>query len=591
MTRLSLETKVLAGFAVALAVLAAVGVLAYQSALSFIRTSDSLARARELTESLEGVYAAVSQAESGQRGYLFTGNEMFLQQRAQGVQRIAEHMAHIRQLLPGHPQPTEQLTELERRVAARLALLEHVLAARQRFGAEAARQALDAGPGLAEMGALESLIDAMEERERGNLERLARQAKGDADRTLLTFALALLASAAFLSVLFFGIRREVRERKRAEQALAAHAAELRESEARIRAIVDTAVDGIITIDERGLVDTFNPAAERTFGYAAAEVVGRNVSVLMPSPHREAHDGYIARYLASGEKRIIGIGREVVGRRKDGSTFPMDLAVGEARVGARRLFTAVVRDISARKQAEARQAELLHDLAAANEELTNFAYVVSHDLKAPLRGIGSLADWLAADYGDKLDAQGREYLALLKKRVTRMDGLIDGVLEYSRVGRVKEAQVPVDLNTLVAEVVDALAAPPGVTITVQDSLPTVVAERTRLRQLFQNLIGNAIKHLDRPHGEVRVAVRDDGGYHTFSVADNGPGIDPRHHDKIFQLFQTLTPRDRKESTGVGLALVKKIVELYGGRVWVESQPGQGSTFLFTLPKAEARTDTP
>ena len=590
MKRLSIDTKVLAGFAVALAVLASVGVLAYQSAVDFIRTSDSVARSRELTESLEQVFAAVSQAESGQRGYLFTGNELFLQQRAQGVQRIAEHVAHVRQLLSGSPQQTDQLPELERRVATRLALLDRVFDARQRFGAEAARQVLNAGPGLAEMGALENLIDAMEERERSNLERLTRQAQSDANRTLLTFSLALLSSAAFLSVLFLRIRREVRERKRAEQALAAHAAELRESEARIRAIVDTAVDGIITIDERGVVDTFNPAAERLFGYTAAEVMGRNVSMLMPSPHREAHDGYIARYLAGGEKRIIGIGREVLGRRKDGSTFPMDLAVGEARIGARRLFTAVARDISVRKQAEARQVELVHELGAANEELKNFAYVVSHDLKAPLRGIGSLADWLVADYADKLDAQGREYLALLKNRVLRMDGLIDGVLEYSRVGRVKETQVPVDLNTLVAEVVDALAAPPGVAITVQGRLPTVVAERTRLQQLFQNLIGNAIKHLDHPHGEVRVGARNDANHHVFSVADNGPGIDPRHHDKIFQLFQTLSPRDRKEGTGVGLAIVKKIVELYGGRVWVESLPGQGSTFFFTLPKAGTITDT-
>jgi signal transduction histidine kinase len=149
-------------------------------------------------------------------------------------------------------------------------------------------------------------------------------------------------------------------------------------------------------------------------------------------------------------------------------------------------------------------------------------------------------------------------------------------------------VTVDLNALVPEIVDALAAPPGVTISVQDRLPAVVAERTRLRQLFQNLIGNAIKHLDRPDGEVRVAARDDGDHYTFSVADNGPGIDPRHHERIFQLFQTLSPRDRKESTGVGLALVKKIVELNGGRVWLESRTGQGSTFFFTLPKAGTST---
>lgn len=376
--------------------------------------------------------------------------------------------------------------------------------------------------------------------------------------------------------------RDISQHKPAEAAL-------RESEARLRAVVETAVDAIITIDERGIINAFNPAAERLFGYPAAEVTGRNVALLMPSPDREAHDGYLQRYLQTGEKRIIGIGREVTARRRDGSTFPVDLAVSEFTLGEQRLFTGMVRDISARKQAEARQAQLLQEIEAANEELKNFAYVVSHDLKAPLRGIGSLADWLMSDYADKLDDQGREYLALMKNRVSRMDALIDGVLEYSRVGRIKENRAAIDLNLLVADVIQLLAPPPGIKVVVAEPLPTVVAERTRMQQLFQNLIGNAIKHLDKPQGQVRVACANGGGCWTFSVADNGPGIEPRHHERIFHLFQTLTPRDRKESTGVGLALVKKIVELYGGRVWVESAPGQGSTFYFTLPKTDLQLE--
>jgi PAS domain S-box-containing protein len=590
MKRLLIETKVLAGFAVALAVLASVGVFSYQSAESFIRTSDSVARSREITETLGQIFSAVSQAESGQRGYLVTGDEEFLRPRLAAPARIEELSARLAQLASDSSGLLERLPELRRRIDDRLGLLDRVLETYRARGPEAARLALQAGPGMTEMRALEDFIDALEDDERARLEQHTRQAQSGADRTLAMFSLTLLASIGFLALLYWGIRREIAERRQVEERLVREDAQLRESEARIRAIVATAVDGIVTIDERGIVDTFNPAAERAFGYAAAEVVGQNVSMLMPAPYRDAHDGYLARYLASGEKRIIGVGREVVGQRKDGNVFPMDLAVGEARIGARRLFTAVVRDIHARKAAEAQLKDALVHLESANEELKNFAYVVSHDLKAPLRGIGSLADWLASDYADKLDGQGREYLALLKNRVTRMDGLIDGVLEYSRVGRVKETRVAVDLNALVPEIVDALAAPPSVMISVQDPLPTVVAERTRLRQLFQNLIGNAIKHLDRPHGEVRVAAHDDGDHYTFSVADNGPGIDPRHHERIFQLFQTLSPRDRKESTGVGLALVKKIVELYGGRVWLESQTGQGSTFFFTLPKAGTSTAT-
>ena len=372
---------------------------------------------------------------------------------------------------------------------------------------------------------------------------------------------------------------DITRRKQAEEAL-------RESEARMRAIFDTAVDGIVTIDERGTIERFNPAAERMFGYTEAEVTGQNVSMLMPSPYHEAHDGYLAHYLQTGEKKIIGSGREVVGLRKDGTSFPMDLAVGEMLLSERRMFTGTVRDISKRKQAEEQRALLMNELESANEELKNFGYVVSHDLKAPLRAIGSLADWLSTDYADKFDDEGKEHMRLLISRVHRMDGLIDGILQYSRVGRVKETIAAVELNRLVREVIDLLAPPENITVTIDNSLPTVMAEPTRIQQVFQNLLSNAIKYMDKPEGEIRIACGAEGKHWKFSITDNGPGIDQQHFEKIFQLFQTLAPRDRVESTGVGLALVKKIVEMYGGRIWLESTVGRGSTFFFTLPRTAA-----
>jgi len=375
---------------------------------------------------------------------------------------------------------------------------------------------------------------------------------------------------------------DISARKRAEQ-------DLLESETRMRAIFETAVDAIITIDEKGIVERMNPAAERIFGYREAEVVGKNVSMLMPSPYREAHDGYLARYMETGEKRIIGKGREVEGKRKDGSVFPMDLAVAEMKIGTRRMFTGLVRDITERKQAEERAAQLLQEVTSANEELTNFAYVVSHDLKAPLRAIGSLADWLATDYADKFNEEGKEHMRLLINRVHRMSGLIDGILQYSRVGRVREAQLPVDLNKLVKDVIDLLAPAEGMRITIDTPLPTIVAEPTRIEQVFHNLVSNAIKYMDKPAGEIHIGCQDEGRRWRFHVADNGPGIEERHFERIFQLFQTLAPRDRVESTGVGLALVKKIVEMYQGRVWVESTLGAGTTFWFTLPKVLGKRD--
>jgi signal transduction histidine kinase len=178
------------------------------------------------------------------------------------------------------------------------------------------------------------------------------------------------------------------------------------------------------------------------------------------------------------------------------------------------------------------------------------------------------------------------MRLLVNRVHRMGNLIDGILEYSRVGRVREELVRVDVAQIVRDVIDFIAPPSSVTINVESDLPTIIAEPTRIQQIFQNLLSNAIKYMDKPRGEIKISCTAEGNQWGFKVSDNGPGIDARHFERIFQLFQTLAPRDRIESTGVGLSLVKKIVEMYGGEIWIESKPGIGSTFFFTLPQAAA-----
>jgi len=245
--------------------------------------------------------------------------------------------------------------------------------------------------------------------------------------------------------------------------------------------------------------------------------------------------------------------------------------------------ATVYDITRRNQLETEQKRMIRELEVVNEELKNFAYVVSHDLKAPLRAIGSLADWIATDQHDRLDSDGQEHLRLLIQRVRRLDALIDGVLRYSRIGRIYEAAVKIDLDELVQEVIDSLAPPANVSVQVMTQLPIIVAEKTSIQQIFQNLISNAIRYLDKPIGSIEIDCTQLKEGWCLSVKDNGPGIETRHFERIFQLFQTLNPRDRVESTGVGLSIVKKIVDQYGGKVWLESTVGQGSTFFFTVPK--------
>lgn len=243
----------------------------------------------------------------------------------------------------------------------------------------------------------------------------------------------------------------------------------------------------------------------------------------------------------------------------------------------------MQDVSARKEAERRQESSLKELEEANRQLAEFAYVVSHDLKAPLRGISSLADWIVRDSGDKLDDEGREQLGLLLVRVRRMNDLVEGILQYSRVGRANEERSSVALAELVPQIVDLIGAPSHVTVEIEGALPVVVAPRTQIAQVFQNLVGNAVKFCDPSCGRVVVACSERGDRWQFEIKDNGRGIEERHFERIFQLFQTLGSRDKNGSTGIGLTIVKKIVESTGGRVWLESRIGEGSRFFFTLPK--------
>ncbi|MBW3534047.1 MAG: PAS domain S-box protein [Gemmatimonadetes bacterium] len=395
---------------------------------------------------------------------------------------------------------------------------------------------------------------------------------------------------------------DITDRKRAEERLKA-------SEARYRFLADSIPQQIWTASPDGQLDYVNKVVVDFFGVGEDNLLGeRWLERVHPDDAEEASARWadsVARgdpYEVEFRLRDAGgvhrwhLARAVAQRDPDGNvvkwfgtnTYVHDQKEAEQeRDRAMEELERITHLLSSeRTNLEAQARELRRTARAlkkSNEDLDRFAYIASHDLKAPLRGIANLSAWLAEDLGEHLDPDSEEYIRLLQGRVHRMEALIDGILQYSRAGRTKEEPQEVDVGEMVREILDLLDPPAHFRVELGDWWPVIHSEPTPLRQVFLNLIGNALKHADGEAPVVRVEVSDEGeGWYEYGVMDNGPGIAPEYHEKIFTIFQTLKPRDEVESTGIGLSVVKRIIDNHGGQVWVESREGEGATFKFLWP---------
>jgi two-component system sensor kinase FixL len=367
----------------------------------------------------------------------------------------------------------------------------------------------------------------------------------------------------------------------------------REREVRLRSIVDTVPDAIVTIDERGIIDSFSPAAERLFGYSAAEAIGRNVKMLMPPFDRDRHDDHIARYLRTGERRIIGIGRIVVAKRKDGSTFPVELAVGEAVHEGRRTFTGFLRDISERQKAEQRLHELQDDLLRVSRlsAMSELASALAHELNQPLAAI--------KNYG----LAGRHLLHASADSRNRVGEILDRTVEQAtRAGEIirrlrvflekQEVEIaPEDLNKVIEEA-SALAfigiSEKGIHVTMERAadLPQVLIDKIQIQQVLINLIRNAIDAMhESPRRDLLIRSQQRNRAAMVSVVDSGPGIDPSVADRLFHPFVTT----KQGGMGVGLSMSRNIVEAHNGQLWCEANPSGGAIFHMMLPAADRVPD--
>jgi PAS domain S-box-containing protein len=341
--------------------------------------------------------------------------------------------------------------------------------------------------------------------------------------------------------------------------------------ARWRSIVESAVDGIIVIDDRGRIEAFNPAAERLFGYSASEVIGQNVNVLMPAPYHAEHDGYLQRYFETGAKKIIGIGREVTGKRKDGTTFPLHLAVGETSAAGARKFTGILHDLSARV---AMEQQLREQTALAR--LGEMAAVLAHEVKNPLAAVRGAIEVI----GSRLPAGTRD-AAVVKEIVSRIDSLnelMTDLLLFARPPRPNP--MPVEITMLVSSTAELLHEDPAlnaVRIEVHGAAPPVQADPGLLQIVFLNLMVNSAQAM-RGVGEIKVSVEASNGACRIAVSDNGPGIPLEAREKIFMPFFTTKSR----GTGLGLATAKRLVEAHRGTIDVRCPAQGGTTVIVQLP---------
>ena len=610
---MSLRLKLTAALGVALVILL-VGV----ASLYELRQSSNAAAAVQHSElvrvQLERALTTVVNAETGQRGYLLTQDTNYLGPYATARADAEHEIATLRQLTADNPLQQRRIDSLELTTDAKLITMNETVMLTQAGHRDSALRIIMTGEGNNLTSRARLLINEMEATEAMLLTQ--RTSAYDA-RKLAVILVTVIGSllGATLSILtLLWLRSGVKQLEQAKDTIEEQSEELTDelqksqslteklassndglqlanvaaesARTRFEQLLESTDEGVYGTDGAGLCTFINEAGAKALGYERNDLLGENMHDLL---HHHRPDGSVYPveecpiYKSLRDKTSVRISDEVFWTR-DGRPVPVEYTSSPI-VSNNQIVGAVIafNNISARKLAERERERLISALARSNQELDQFAYVASHDLKAPLRGIANLSQWIEEDLGDSASPDVTEKMTLVRGRVQRLEALIDGILQYSRAGRVRSAIEQVDVGALVTDAVELLAPPPETTVTVDPDMPTITTERTPLQQVFMNLISNAIKYNRRQGATVHVSVRDTGRMYAFSVTDNGPGIEAQYHERIFGIFQTLESRDRVEGTGIGLSVVKKTVELQGGSIKVDSALGEGATFTFEWPK--------
>ena len=615
---MSLRLKLAAALGVALVILL-VGVASLYALHQSTNAAAAVEHSEQVRVQLERALTTIVNAETGQRGYLITQDTTYLAPYASARTDLDHEIASIRALTGDSPLQQSRIDSLALIADAKLVIMNETVVLTQSGNRDSALKIIITGRGAELTRRARNTIDEMEATQAEQLtERINIYNSRKLAVTLVTVVGSLLgATLSILTMLWLrsGIKQLEEAKDTIEKQSTELADELTKSQSltdklaasnndlqqanigaesartRFEQLLQSTDESIFGIDAGGLCTFINASGARLLGYQRNELLGTNIHDVLHHHHADGSPYPIEQcpiHKAMLDGTSVRIANEVFWTRA-GRAVPVEYTSSPILSNGRTVGAVIAfSDITARRTAERERERLIGALARSNQELDQFAYVASHDLKAPLRGIANLSQWIEEDLGDDVPPDVSEKMALVRGRVQRLEALIDGILQYSRAGRVRSVIEQVDVEVLVKDVVELLAPPPEIRVTVEPGMPTIRTERTPLQQIFMNLINNAIKYNRHPGAVITVSSRDAGNMYAFSVTDNGPGIEPEYHDRIFGIFQTLESRDRVEGTGIGLSVVKKTVELHGGSITVRSALGEGATFTFEWPKDAEET---
>lgn len=527
-------------------------------------TSQNVSLTEETIQHTQNLVLTSLDNETGARGYVITRDESFLEPLVRSVVQFETELAWFRENKNLRSRYSPLIDSLAKYIGLRIHFSDSMVTRRRNQNLDSVIRMVREGVGKSYTDSIRRFSQQLITAETQALAE--RKALNESTINKLNLILFTVLGIVFSLSLYslYNLRLDIQKKEMSER--------------KFKALLDSAPDATVIVDEEGYIRMINQQTERLFGYSKEEMLGKKVEMLIPAELHKQHERHRKNYGDTPRVRMMGAGIELMALKKGGGMFPVAISLSPIRTEEGMMVSASVRDITLSK-------ELENNLRKTNEELEAFTYSVSHDLRAPLRGITGFTTILENEYSSQLDVEAKRITTVIKTNALRMGNLIDDLLAFSRMGRKDLAKVNVDMDRMVKEVIEEMkveerAHPVSWTV---EPLPLVRGDPSTIRQVWVNLLSNAIKYTSKKNPpEVRIGYFPRGNQQVYFVKDNGVGFDSRYKDKLFKVFQRLHSHVEFDGTGVGLALVQKIINRHGGHTWAEGEPGKGATFYFSLP---------